>query len=132
MNLKFINSPAKLLYLAEENDALPTAWARFRERQAELLVVRRPDGALDGLGAEQLQALMPTALASTVGQLALKHLSVLSHRVTLAQILAELSRGAEGVVLTDGPKVVSVVLRPSSRVKGAPLGETEAPDEMVQ
>ena len=126
MNLKFINSPAKLLYLAEENDAFATAWARFRERQAELLVVRRPDGALDGLAADQLQALLPAALASTVGKLALKHLSVLSHRSTLAEILAELSRGAEGVVLTNGAKVVSVVLRPSSRVHDAPLGEIEA------
>jgi hypothetical protein len=132
MNLKFINSPAKLLFLAEESDVVATAWARFRERQAELLVVRRPDGALEGLAAEQLQALMPTALASTVGQLALKHLSMMSHRVTLAQILAELSRGAEGVVLTDGPKVVSVVLRPCSRVDGTPLGETEAADELLQ
>ena len=132
MNLKFINSPAKLLYLAEETDDFSTAWARFREREAELLVVRRADGELAGLGAEQLQALVPFALASTVGSLALKHLGELSHRATLAQILAELSRGAEGVVLTDGPDVVSVVLRPGSRVDGAPVSESEPPGGVLQ
>jgi hypothetical protein len=132
MNLTFINSPAKLLYLAEETDAFSTAWARFRERDAELLVVRRRDGELAGLGADQLQALLPLALASTVGSLALKHLAVLSHRATLAEILAELSRGAEGVVLTEGPKVVSVVLRPSSRVVGAPVSGSETPGGSLQ
>lgn len=125
MNLKFINTPGKLLYLAQESDVVATALARFREREAELLVVRRPDGALAGLAAEQLQGLMPAALAATVGQLALRQLAVLSHRVTLAQVLAELSRGAEGVVLTDGPKVVSVVLRPATRVEVNPVSDGE-------
>ena len=126
MNLKFINTPGKLIYLAQEQDDVAVAWARFREREAELLIVQRPDGALAGLNGEQLRAQMPAALARTVGQLALKHLSVVSHRVTLAQILSELSRGAEGVVLTDERRVISVVLRPSSGVNDAPMDEPES------
>lgn len=115
MRLTFLNSPAKLVYLAEENDLLATAWQRFQARHAELLLVRRADGRLVGADAEQLEAFAAAAVMRTVGSLALKQLSVVSHRSTLAQILAELSRGAEGVVLADGPEVVSVVLRRDER-----------------
>lgn len=113
MNLTFITAPEKLLCVAEESDSSLSAWSRFQAHHAQLMVVKRKGALIGAMSAKAFRAVMHGAVAASVGQLPVKSVAVLPHLARLSEILRQFAiEAVEAVILVDGERMVSVVMRP--------------------
>lgn len=111
MQLCVINSPRKSVCFATPDESCATAWSRLRAMHAPLLLVTTPGGqAIGALSTGALRPLMDGRV--TISQLPLRSVSVLSPLACITDVLRELGDASvEAVVLGDGARVVSVIVR---------------------
>lgn len=115
MNLTFITAPEKMLCVADEKDSSSAAWARFKAHHSALLLVKRGANVVGGLSPEGFRDVMKGSLSVPIGSLPMKHVSVLTSRAKLSEILHEFAtEDVEAVLLADGENIVSVVVRPAA------------------
>jgi hypothetical protein len=115
MNLTFITAPEKLLCVADEGDSSSAAWARFKAHHSALLLVKRGANVVGGLTPEHFRDVMRGSLPKPLSCLPMKHICVLSYRAKLSDILHEFdATDVDAVILADGEKMVSAVVRPPS------------------